>query len=247
MVGSAAPADSNPPLLICDTDALVQLLLAGDVTALRDLRRLYHIQPSIVEAVNFELISPQSRSLQRLQPMYEAAFDKALGNGTLQVADERTLPAYVGSAAHAVWNEVSIRATSWATRVQRGEAYSHSLALSLKLPVLTHDMSAVKVLRNAGEALSSPILRLFDLYAFAFQRGSMTESDCDNCRQILVREKQALPDAFRNRAFLDGLSQFYPRLQCASTPPVGYVKELEIDDVRLLITPASKTEGDENG
>lgn len=231
------PDPANPTLLVCDTDALAQILIAGNVSVLRDLKKVYRVQPSIVEAVEFELRCPQSRTLRRLQAKYEPALEKALGNGTIQIADERSLPAYVGAAANAVWTEIAIRATAWAFRVQRGEAYSHSLALSLRLPILTHDKSAVRTLQTSGETLTRPLLRAFDLYALGFQRESMTESDCEQCRKILEHEKEFLPDAFRHRSFIDGLPYFYPRLQCASVAAVGHPTPLEIDDVRLVLTP----------
>jgi hypothetical protein len=235
----ASTTPSNPLLLICDTDAAAQILLAGNVSALRELKRVYRIQPAIVEAVDFELRSPQGLSLKKLMPKYEAALEKALGNGTIQVLDERSLPAFVGATAHAVWTEVAIRATRWAMRVQRGEAYSHSMALSLRLPMVTHDISAITILEKDGETLSTPLLRVFDLYAFGVQCGCMNDSDCDACRQVLYREQEFIPKAFKDRSFKAGLEYFYPRLQCTHHDPVGHPTPIDPHDVRLAITPVS--------
>jgi len=228
---------SNPRALLCDTDAATQLLLAGDVSALRHLKRVYGIQPAIVEAVEFELRSPQSLSLRKLVAKYEPALDKAINNATIQILDERSLPAYVGHSANAVWTEVAIRATKWARRVQRGEAYSHSMALSLGIPLVTHDLSAIKILEKDGEALTTPLLRVFDLYAFGFQCGCMTEDQCDSCRKSLLQLNEFIPRAFQHRSFREGLEQFYIRLQCASKAALGHTDPIEPHDHRLVIRP----------
>lgn len=226
---------ANPSMLVCDTDALSQVLVAGDFSVIRDLKKTYHTQPVLVEAVEYELRSPQSLSLRRLVPKYEAALEKALGNGTLQVLDERSLPYYLGPAAHAVWNEISIRATKWARRVQRGEAYSHAVASTLSVPVLTHDITAIRILEKDGEALSQPLLRVFDLYALGFQTGCMSEAACDGCRQKLLQEGQFLPKAFQHHGFKDGLGMFYPRIQVEQMPPVGHAEPIDQHDFRLLL------------
>jgi hypothetical protein len=228
----------NPALIICDTDATTQLLIAGDISVLRELKRTYKVQPAIVEAVDYELRSPQSLTLRRLLPVYEPQLDKALNTSTIQILDERTLPAYVGNAANAVWRDISIRATKWSLRVQRGEAYSHSAALTLSLPILTHDIRAIRILEKDQEKLTSPLLRAFDLYAFGFQCGCMTERDCDRCRQALQQRNEFIPQAFANRSFQEGLGYFYPRLQCSHIPFVGSATPFDAHDVRLTLRPA---------
>lgn len=227
---------SNPPLLICDTDATAQLLIAGNVSVLRELKRAYGIQPAIVEAVEFELRSPQSFTLRRLLQRYEPALDKALGNGTVQILDERSLPAYVGATANAVWSQIAIRATKWAFRVQRGEAYSHSAAVTLQVPLLTHDLKAITILEKDGEKLSTHLLRLFDLYAFGLQCGCMDEKECDDCRQALVKEQEYVPKAFQRKSFRDGLDHFYPRIQSAHVAPLGCPTPIDPLDSRLTLT-----------
>lgn len=228
---------SNPAAVLCDTDATVQLLLAGNVSVLRQLKRVYGVQPAIVEAVEFELRSPQSLSLRKLIAKYEPALDKAINNGTLQILDERSLPAYVGHSANAVWTELAIRATKWARRVQRGEAYSHSMAVSLRIPLVTHDLSAIKVLEKDGETLTTPLLRVFDIYAFGFQCSCMSEGECDDCRKNLLREGEFIPKAFQHRSFRDGLDHFYPRLQCTTAATIGHPEPIDPHDFRLIIAP----------
>ena len=76
---------SNPPFLLCDTDLLIQFFVAQDLRPLRELKRAYGIQPSIVAEVEMEL-----RSNKKHKKLIDAQFDRAMGS-ILQLFDERSM------------------------------------------------------------------------------------------------------------------------------------------------------------
>ena len=238
----AQAAPPNPPLIIIDTDVLVQLLLANEFRPLRDLKRLYKIQPAIVEAVEMETRTP-GRSLRRHMASLEPRLQKALGNGTLLLLDGRSLPAVVGAGAHAVDTEISITGTRYHNVADYGEAYSHAAAAILNVPLVSQDMTAIHALERAGERISTHVFRTFDLYAFSHQCGTLSHADCDGVRQTLHSCQEWLPEAFLHRSFEDGLSLFYPRLLDRDLGPVGSAVQLELYDRRLLVSKLSPVSG----
>jgi len=228
----------NPQLVILDTDVLVQLLLANEFRPLRELKRCYNVQPSIVEAVEMETRSP-GRSLKKHLSMLEPRLQKALGNGTLLLLDGRSLPSIVGAGAHAIETQISITGTRYHRVSDYGEAYSHVTAAILGLPLMSHDFTAIRALHRAREPITPYILRAFDLYTFSHQCGVLTVKDCDNVRQLLHGHREWLPDAFLKRSFTDGLGMFYPRLLDRSLRAIGSSVPIDADDNRLLVSSHS--------
>jgi hypothetical protein len=228
----------NPQLLILDTDVLVQVLLANEFRPLRELKRCYNIQPSIVEAVEMETRSP-GRSLKKHLSTLEPRLHKALGNGTLLLLDGRSFPSIVGASAHAIETQISITGTRYHRVADYGEAYSHATAAILGLPLMSHDFTAVRALKRAREPITPYMFRAFDLYAFSHQCGVLTVKDCDNVRQLLYGHHEWLPDAFFKRNFADGLGMFYPRLLDRSLGAIGSSVPIDPDDTRLLVSSQS--------
>ena len=230
------PARPNPPLLIVDTDVLVQLLLGNEFRPLRELKRCYRVQLAIVEAVEMEIRTPfAGKSLRRYLSTIEPRLQKALGNGTLLLLDGRTFPSVVGTGAHAVETQISITATRYHRIVDYGEAYSHATAAIFGVPIMSHDFTAVRALQRAGEQVTHHLLRAFDLYTFSHQCNVLSVKECDDLRQALARHGEWLPDAFLKRSFPDGLAIFYARLLDRDSLAVGSVQPLELYDIQLLL------------
>lgn len=199
--GSVPP---NPPLVLIDTDVLVQFLVANEIAPLRDLKRKYQVQPAIVDAVEYEVRSP-GKSLRKYSSLIEPRLQKALGNGTILLIDGRSLPSIVGVGASAVETQIAITGTKYHKFVDYGEAYSHAAAAVLGAPLFTHDRNAIRVLNRAGEQICKYVLRAFDLYTFAYHIKLLDVRSCDKVRQSLAALGEWLPDAFFKRSFENGL------------------------------------------
>lgn len=210
----------NPPVLLCDTDALVQVFITREFRPLRRLKDLYGIEPVILPEVENELsVVKNSR--------FDFDVRKALSNGTLQVFDQSLLGrrfAATGVPAAtigAAWSSIQSLGASYYRHVGRGEAYTHAAAVFLGAPVLSHDLRAVNVLLGVGHRVGTPFLRWLDLLVLFYQVGVLKAEECDRARQILVREKEWVPPEFMHSSFVSGLIHFSPRLVDAVAPAVG--------------------------
>jgi hypothetical protein len=102
-----------------------------------------------------------------------------------------------------------------------GEAYTLAAAVTLGVPAMSNDKTALDALEYNGKALPSPVLRVFDLLAFSFQTSALEEKDCDKVRKELVQIHEHVPGAFRHASFIDGLGSFCPRILDAGVKTVG--------------------------
>jgi hypothetical protein len=105
--------------------------------------------------------------------------------------------------------------------VDYGEAYSHAAGITLNSPVLSHDLTALIALMNAGQTVPPCVLRLFDLLALTQHVGAMTSADCDTVRAALAAEREYVPKEFKNCSFDAGVPNFVVRIQDGTKPIVG--------------------------
>ena len=203
---------ANPRLLLCDTDALIQVFLTKDQTKkllpLRILKDAYGIQPAIVVEVETEL-----RSTRRYLNQFDADLKKATGNGTLLLLDEGAFGNYVSPSnlSRTIYSSFQNLGKQHYRYAHRGEAYTFAAAVTLGEPALSNDASALEALDRQGFPLPSPVLRVFDLLAFCLQTGDLTEKDCDSTRRELIRLEEPVPRIFQRASFGDGLPNFCPR------------------------------------
>jgi hypothetical protein len=211
----------NPRLLVCDTDALIQLFLTKDSTRklipLRVLRDFYEIQPVIVEEVEIEI-----RSSKTFLNQFEADLKKSLTSGTISLLDASAFLKYVPSPhARSVFASYQGLGRQYYRYVDRGEAYTLAAAVTLNEPAMSNDFSALEVLDKQGFALPTPVLRAFDLFTLCYQTGDLVEKECDSARQDLIRFDEGVPRSFRHASFRDGLESFCPRLLDDAKPTIG--------------------------
>ncbi len=212
---------SNPRLLLCDTDALIQLFRTPDFTKkllpLRHLKEEYGIQPAIVEEVENELMWTRKFGSQ-----FAAGLRKALSNGTILLLDSTSFPTYVppnlAKAVYASYQALGIEQSKYA---DPGEAYTLAAAMTLSEPAISNDATAIRALEMNGFALPSPVLRLFDILALCCQVGVMTAQECDDTRQELVRLGEHVPRAFQGCSFQAGLKRFCPRMLDGALGSIG--------------------------
>ena len=212
----------RPALLACDADALFQFFLS-DLRPLRALQATYGIQPVIVPEVEIEL-----KSNKKFAARVSTDVRKALSTGLIRVLDQSTLSlaGIAGPTASATLAAIQTLGAQYLAHVDFGEAYTHAAALTLGVPSLSHDISALRVLIGNGLRVPDPVLRLFDLVALAYQIKALSAADCDGIRQALNREKEWLPQCFKNSSFVSGMSAFCPRVRDGAASSVGLTTPL---------------------
>jgi hypothetical protein len=199
---------ANPELIVCDSDVLVQLFLANQIEPLRHLRDEYGIQTTVVEEVDVEM-----RWLQNYRDRFIFQFERALRSGYLALLDKTQFQTHLGTApVGASWESFQRLGQQYEGRVHRGEAYSFAAAVTLNVPALSNDYSAIRTLQSNFLTLPSPVLRAFDLIAFCFQTGCLSAHDCDKFRSQLLGAREPIPHPFQKASFEDGLKDFTPRL-----------------------------------
>lgn len=85
--------------------------------------------------------------------------------------------------------------------------------MTLGLPAVSNDFSAIKTLEANLLTLPTPVLRGFDLLAFCYQSGCLELKMCEGIRSELLKHGEGMPRAFMNASFENGLKNFSPRLR----------------------------------
>jgi hypothetical protein len=199
----------NPPLLLCDSDALVQFFLMDDLRPLQVLRTDFQIQPTITLEVDLEL-----RWMRKHKNRFVPKLDKALKSGLLTRLDQTAFQGLLGEASPGTsWQTYQALGARYELVVQRGEAYTHAAAVSLGMPAMSNDQKAVLVLTNQMMSVATPVLRSFDLLVFANQIGTLDMKQCEEIRSELLTNGEGLPGPFLNSSFAAGAKTFPCRLR----------------------------------
>lgn len=209
----------NPALLLCDTDALIQVFMVGETRLLRLLRDRFAVQPCVVPDVDGELA---------WNATYRDRFDddrrKALEAGLLVPFDAeavgRVLPGPT-AAIQVMLGRAKLVGESLNDIVDVGEAYTHAAASLLSMPAMSNDYAALKALREAKRPGASPTVRSWDLLVFGFHDGLLTTRDLDSARKQLREAGEWLPRVFRSQGCASALAQFDSRLLVLGKPAVG--------------------------
>jgi hypothetical protein len=199
----------NPALLLCDSDALIQFFIADETRPFRLLTENYGIQPVVVQEVDLEL-----RWLGRHRDKFVPQLEKALKSNTLRILEPAYFQSLLGTApVGASWAGFQNLGAQYEGYIGRGEAYTFAAALTLGMPALSNDFSAIKTLEANFMSLPTPVLRGFDLLGFCFQTGDLEHKVCDAMRSELLKNGEGMPKPFMNASFQDGLNNFSPRLK----------------------------------
>lgn len=226
-------------LLIIDTSVLLQLVATDKLSILREFRRTFGLQVSIVSAVESEALyhlenTPRFRGRQM-------QLKKALQNGTIQPLTPDLLSRVVGAGAESWMRLIDAEGNRLYQIVDRGEAFSHAASICLNSPIATNDNSAVARLLRAGEKIPRPILRFWDLVVLAHQIGVINCAQCDAVRQTLDKLQERTHAAFTQRAFDIGLQHFYARVVATGFPVVGATDPQDKFDERWTVGEVTLT------
>ncbi len=235
---AAAGASENPQILVCDTDALIQIFVSGQGELLKKLKRRYGIQPVIPESVEGEI----TRRGQRKSSLFLPGAQKAMSNGALVVLEERTLGAFTSNDPHSTYTSIQLVGQENALHIGLGEAFVYAAGLVLKAPVLSNDAKAVLVADRVGIKRPQHIMRAYDLFLLFHQIGELEERDCDNIRQTLLSAGESLPFQVRNMSYSAGLSHVYPRLVDGTSPALATGPQAELADLSQLVVSPTPTQ-----
>ncbi len=228
-----ALAPVAPSLIIVDTSVLLQVIATEQLGCLRGLRSCFGIQSAIVDAVHSEA-STILKTVPRFMGRQEQ-LKRACTNGTLPVVSRDWMMASYGGTGSALLQQINAKGEELAGHVDRGEAYSHAASACLDSLIATNDTNAVNVLIRMKEFVPRPVLRFWDLMVLAFQSDLLTAAECDKVRQTLAKLNERTDPAFKGRPFMEGLSNFYPRIVDGTKDPVGAREPQERMDFRLPI------------
>jgi len=223
------PSPENPfNLLVCDTDALIQVICAEQIDLLKKLEKIYGIRPVVTEAVEDEITNPTHRRAS----LVDAPFQKAIDSGVLTVLSRRTIRMFTTNDPYSTYDSIELRGQDYSKIVQRGEAYTHAAAVVLRAAAMSNDASAIRTLDRTSLPYGSPVLRTYDLFALFAQRGDLSERDCDAIRKRLVAIGEHPHPQFEKSKFIEGISRFYPRLLDKSLRAIGAEIMRELGDER---------------
>lgn len=228
---AAESPSTNPKVLVCDTDALIQIFIAHQGELLKRLKRRYGIQPVIPESVEAEITRRGHPKSAVILP----SVTKALDNGALLVLEERVIGAFTSNDAHSTYTSIQLMGQDNAMRIGQGEAYAYAAGVILKAPILSNDASAVKIADRFGIKQPPFILRAYDLFMLFHQNDELGERDCDNIRQSLLAAGEALPFQVRNKSYRDGLAHIYPRVIDDDYTLIANGKPSELGDLNQLV------------
>lgn len=228
----------NPfDLLICDTDALIQIFCTKQDGILKKLRSQYGIQASVTEAVEGEMLRPNRKHGHCCQD----GFRKALESELIVVIDKTTISRFTSTSPQSVYDSIQLLGQKYGKVIGRGEAFTHAAAHILKAAVLSNDWKAVRAADRNNFDIGKPTLRYYDLIVLLHQTGDFLEKDCDAIRKALVDIGDQPHSAFANKKFVEGLPSFYPRLVLGGVDPVGSKEMTELGDQdRCEITSTSE-------
>jgi hypothetical protein len=209
-------------LLFCDSDCLIQIFISNQVPLLRWLRANYGLEAIVVPEVDAEL----SRH-QKFKDQFEADLRKAETSGIITVFDysrpEVQLSFLPPTQAATTMRAILTTGHVYRSRLGRGEAFSHAACAHLDMPLLSHDINAVRILLKNNLKTAAPVLRVFDLVVLAYHKQGISQKECKAIRQALQGSSEWLPSAFDRNSFVAGLPYYNARLHDLSdytgTPP----------------------------
>ncbi len=229
MAATGSPA--NPQIIICDTDALIQIFIAREGELLKRLKRRYGIQPVIPEAVEGEI----TRRGLRNSSLFVPGFNKAVDNGALLLLEERIIGEFTSNDPHSTYNSIQLMGQKNAIHIGPGEAHAYAAGVVLRAPVLSNDAKAVLIADRYEIKRPPQIIRAYDVFMLFHQNGELDERECDRIRQSLLKADEAMPFQVRNKSYRDGLHYVFPRLVDEAFPPLATGSQAELADLEQLV------------
>jgi len=193
---------------IFDSDALIQIFLAGQKQAFSILASEFGVRSYLMNEVDVEL-----RSNKKFGALIKPNLEKTLKNGSLKLLSAADLDSLADEQSSPVsLQDIRSLGREYALDVGTGEAYTHAAGILLNTPTVSNDMNAIRTLEMKGKELPPTILRSFDIFGFLFSEGCIDAHAAEQILKELKAQGERLPHGLSNSSFSEGVMTIHCRL-----------------------------------
>ncbi len=191
-----------------DSDALIQVLLAGQQKVFSILHRDFGVSSFIMLEVEIEVRSNRKYASTRIQ------FEEVLKNGSLKIVTAGDLERLsVELPAPVSLGNIREIGRDYAIFADKGESYTHAAGVLLQAPTISNDLNAIRSLEENGKRLPPNILRSYDLFAFLLAEGYIDIRTAERILKTLKNSpREWIPKCLQHSSFEDGIGGLGCRL-----------------------------------
>jgi hypothetical protein len=204
-----------------DSDALFQILLAGQKQLFKVLSTDFGVSSFIMSEVEIEV-----RSNRKLGALVRIPFESALSSGFLKELNSSDLERLSsGMPAPVSLGDIRQLGKDYALYVDHGEAYTHAAGILLDSPTVSNDRNAIRVLELNGKKLPPRVFRSYDLFAFLYAEGYIDIRTAERILKALKTQNEWIPKCLLHSSFEDGIQGINCRLSTSlaiSAPASGW-------------------------
>ncbi len=191
-----------------DSDALIQILLAGQQKVFSILHKDFGVSSFIMLEVEIEVLSNRKYASIRVQ------FEEVIKNRSLKIVTAADLERLsMRLPAPISLGDIRQVGVEYALFADKGESYTHAAGLLLQSPTISNDLNAIRALEENGKQLPPKIFRSYDLFAFLLAEGYI---DIRMAERILKTLKNIsgewIPKCLRHSSFESGIDGIGCRL-----------------------------------
>ncbi len=191
-----------------DSDALIQVLLAGQQKVFSILHRDFGVSSFIMLEVEIEVRSNRKYASIRIQ------FEEVLKNGSLKIVTAGDLERLsVELPAPVSLGNIREIGRDYAIFADKGESYTHAAGVLLQTPTISNDLNAIRSLEENGKRLPPNILRSYDLFAFLLVEGYIDIRTAERILKTLKNSpREWIPKCLQHSSFENGIGGIGCRL-----------------------------------
>ena len=200
-----------------DSDALLQILLAGQQQLFRILQEDFGVSSFLMSEVAVEV-----RSSKKLAGLVKPQFEKALNGGGLKILTSSDLERLSGTTPPVVsLGDIRALGKDYALYVDTGDAYTHAAGVLLNCPTVSNDMNALRSLAANSKRLPPNVFRSYDLFGFLLNEGYITVKTAEQVLKTMKTQLEWIPRCFLHSSFRDGLANLHCRLSTSLSLAAG--------------------------
>jgi hypothetical protein len=224
---------------IFDSDALLQILLAGQQQLFKVLFTDFGVSSFIMSEVDIEV-----RSNKKLGAIVRIPLDSALKSGYLKILSSSDLERLSsGMSAPVSLADIRRLGKDYALYVGTGEAYTHAAGILLDTPTVSNDMNAILTLESNGKQLPPKVFRSYDMFAFLYYEGYLDIRKAEQILKLLKTQIEWIPKSLVHSSFEDGIRGINCRLSTSlaiSAPSSGWSTTFYLKRMTDGASPESK-------
>jgi hypothetical protein len=204
-----------------DSDALLQILLAGQKQLFKILSTDFGVSSFIMNEVDIEV-----RSNRKLGTLVKIPLEGVLSSGFLKVLSSSDLERLSsGMSTQVSLGDIRQLGKDYALLVDSGEAYTHAAGILLDTPTVSNDWNAIRVLELNGKKLPPRVFRSYDMFAFLYHENYIDIRTAERVLKLLKAQETWIPKCLKHSSFEDGIKGINCRLSTSlaiSAPSSGW-------------------------